>query len=138
MPGKEALLSGKENAMPDHVLLLLGAALTGLWGASHLFPTRGVVKGFGDISPDNRHIITMEWIVEGVLLIFIGALVASVTLIDHGSLVSQAVFTACVIGLLVMAAVSAFTGFKVKFIVFKLCPVIFSASAALIAAGASL
>ena len=46
-----------------------------LWGIAHLFATRAVVKGFGEISKDNKKIITMEWIVEGVSLIFIGTLV---------------------------------------------------------------
>ncbi len=124
--------------MADHVLLFLGAALTGLWGISHLFPTSSVVKGFGSISADNREIITMEWIVEGVSLIFIASLVATVTFIDHNAMVSNAVFVVSAIGLLVLAAVSAFTGFKVSFLPFKLCPVIFSASAALILAGALL
>jgi hypothetical protein len=62
----------------NSILLYLGAALTTLWGISHLFPTGNVVKGFGAISADNRHIITMEWINEGVTLIFTGVLVAVV------------------------------------------------------------
>ncbi len=124
--------------MPDHLFLFLGAALTALWGVSHLFPTRAVVKGFGDLSTDNRHIITMEWIVEGVSLILIGVLVAFVTFIDHAGAASQAVFIISAIGLLVLAAVSAFTGFKVNFLPFKLCPIIFTASAALIVTGALL
>ncbi len=124
--------------MPDHVLLFVGAALTGLWGISHLFPTKAVVNGFGLISADNRNIITMEWIVEGVSLIFIGALVATVALIDPVGNASKAVLVVCAVGLLVLAAVSLFTGFKVNFLPFKLCPVIFSASAALILAGAFL
>ena len=76
-------------------LLYLGAALTALWGISHLFATRGVVAGFGEISDDNRHIITMEWIVEGVSLIFVGLLVAVVTLADRTSSVSRAVYWVC-------------------------------------------
>ena len=43
--------------------LYVGAGLTALWGIAHLVPTKSVVDGFGDISEDNRHIITMEWIV---------------------------------------------------------------------------
>ncbi len=124
--------------MAQLVLLFLGAALTILWGISHLFPTRAVVKGFGDISADNREIITMEWIVEGVSLIFIGVLVASVTFIDPTSIASKAVFVISALGLLVLAAVSLFTGFKVNFLPFKLCPLIFTTSAALISAGAFL
>ena len=121
--------------MMDLVMLYLGGALTALWGIAHLFPTRSVVKGFGAISADNQRIITMEWIVEGVSLIFIGALVACVTFIDPVSAVSKAVFLLSAIGLFVLAIVSLFTGFKVNFLPFKLCPFIFTASALLILVG---
>jgi len=121
--------------MINLVLLYLGAALTALWGISHLFPTRSVVKGFGAISADNQRIITMEWIVEGVALIFIGVLVAIVTIIDPTNSVSKAVYLLSVIGLLVLALVSLFTGFKIKFLPFRLCPIIFTVSAILIVLG---
>jgi len=121
--------------MINLVLLYLGAALTALWGISHLFPTRSVVKGFGEISVDNQRIITMEWIVEGVSLIFIGVLVALVTIVDSSGSVSKAVYLLSAIGLVVLALVSLFTGFKIKFLPFKLCPVIFTVSAVLIVIG---
>ena len=121
--------------MINLLLLYLGAALTTLWGISHLFPTHSVVKGFGTISADNQRIITMEWIVEGVALIFIGALIAIVTIIDPINSVAKAVYILSVIGLLVLALVSLFTGFKIKFLPFKLCPVIFTVSAILIVLG---
>ena len=121
--------------MINHVMLYLGAALTALWGIAHLFPIGSVVKGFGTISTDNQHIITMEWIVEGVSLIFIGALVACVTFIDPVATVSKAVFLLSAIGLFVLTLVSLFTGFKVNFLPYKLCPFIFTASALLILVG---
>jgi hypothetical protein len=121
--------------MINLVLLYLGAALTALWGISHLFPTRSVVKGFGEISVDNQRIITMEWIVEGVSLIFIGVLVALVTIVDSSSFVSKAVYLLSAVGLIVLALVSLFTGFKVKFLPFRLCPIIFTVSAVLIVIG---
>jgi hypothetical protein len=121
--------------MVNLVLLYLGAAFTALWGISHLFPTRSVVKGFGTISVDNQRIITMEWIIEGVSLIFIGVLVAMVTIIDTTNSVSTAVYLLSAIGLLVLALVSLFTGFKIKFLPFRLCPVIFTVSATLIVIG---
>jgi hypothetical protein len=121
--------------MINLAMLYLGAALTALWGIVHLLPTGSVVKGFGAISPDNQRIITMEWIVEGVSLIFIGALVASITLIDPMGAVSKAVFLLSAIELLALAVVSLFTGFKVNFLPFKLCPIIFTASALLILVG---
>jgi hypothetical protein len=52
--------------MTDQILPYIGAGLTLLWGSAHLFPTKSVVRGFGEISVDNRRIITMEWLIEGV------------------------------------------------------------------------
>ncbi len=120
------------------ILLYLGAAIPALWGISHLFPTRSVVRGFGDISRDNKLIITMEWITEGVALIFIGLLVVAVTVFD-GSLVSSAVslvvYVLSALVLIVLAIVSLFTGFRINFLPFRLCPLIFSVSAVLILIG---
>lgn len=120
------------------ILLYLGSGLTILWGISHLIPTRNIVKGFGDISQDNRHIITMEWIVEGVSMIFIGVLVAVVTIINPETLVSTAVYILSAVGLIGLALVALFTGFKVNFFPFKLCPLIMTTSAVLILLGALL
>lgn len=121
--------------MQNHMLLYIGSVLTIIWGIAHLFPTKSVVQGFGDISIDNRHIITMEWITEGVALIFIGALVGVVTIVDPNHEVSTAVYTISVIGLIVLAMVSLFTGFRISFLPFRLCPFIFTFSAALIFLG---
>jgi hypothetical protein len=117
------------------ILLYVGAALPFFWGIAHLFPTKSIVKGFGRINADNRHILTMEWIVEGVFLIFIGVLVASVTFLDAGSMISLIVYLLSVIVLMVMALISLFTGFQASFIAFKLCPFIFALSAVLIFIG---
>lgn len=121
--------------MTRMLFLYLGAGLTTLWGVAHLVPTKSVVQGFGDISEDNRHIITMEWIVEGVALILIGVLVVAVTRIDPVSAVTRAVYFNCSIGLLTLAIVSLFTGFRVKFLPFGLCPFVLTASALLIVMG---
>ena len=120
------------NPMP----LYVAAALTALWGVAHLLATKGVVAGFGKLSEDNRRIITMEWIVEGVALISIAAFVAVATLIQPEAAVSSGVFAVAVGTLVALAVVSLLTGFKVAFLPFKLCPFIFGASAVLIAWGA--
>ena len=119
----------------DLILLYLGSGLTVIWGVAHLFPTKSVVQGFGEISIDNKRIITMEWINEGLALIFIGVLVVTVTAINPSNIVSTAIYFISVLMLLVMALVSLFTGFKVNFLPFKLCPFIFTASAVLIMIG---
>lgn len=125
--------------MINYILLLIGAILTMFWGISHLFPTKNVVKDFGEITQDNKYIITMEWLIEGVSLIFIGILVLVVTIVgDPENLVSKLVYWLCSIMLFGLAILSLFTGFKVNFIVFKLCPVIFTMSGILILIGSFL
>jgi hypothetical protein len=124
--------------MVNQILVYVGAAFAAFWGIAHLFPTMGIVNGFGKISVDNRHIITMEWIVEGVALIFIGALVGTVTFVDAASPVTRAVYWLAFIELNVLSIVSLFTGFKVNFLPFKLCPVIFTTASILILLGAYL
>jgi hypothetical protein len=119
----------------SQVLLYIGAIVTGIWGISHLIPTKNVVAGFGDISEDNRNIITMEWIIEGVSLIFIGALVGVLTYIGPFGELPRAAYAVVVAGLLALAIVSLFTGFKVKFLPFRLCPFILTISAALVFVG---
>ncbi len=121
--------------MLNEVFLYAASVLTALWGIAHLMPTKSVVRGFGELSPDNEHIITMEWILEGVALILIGVLVATVTAVDSTSTVARSVYVISAIGLLVFAVVSFFTGFRVKFLPFRLCPFIFMASLVLIVFG---
>jgi hypothetical protein len=75
----------------------------------------------------------MEWLMEGVLLIFIGALVVFVTLLAPDSERSAMVvyrMTATV--LVVMAGISQLTGARTAILPMKLCPAIFLTAAALI------
>ena len=117
------------------VLLYAGAALPLIWGVAHLFPTKNVVAGFGDISVDNKRIITMEWINEAVALVFISAIVFAVTLIDHTSMVSQAVYWLSFIALNTLSVISLSTAFKINFLPYKLCPVFFTTASILILLG---
>jgi hypothetical protein len=117
------------------ILLYVAGTLTLLWGISHLFPTANVVRDFGDISTDNKLIITMEWIVEGMALTFLGLLTIIVTKTDTESKLARNVYLSIVSMLFSLAIVSLFTGFRIDFLPFKLCPVIFSLSAILIIVG---
>jgi len=116
--------------------LYIASSLTALWGIAHLFATRGVVSGFGDLTPDNRRIITMEWIVEGVALVSLAGFVTAATVIQPEAAVSSAIYAVAIATLVALALVSVFTGFRVAFLPFRLCPVIFGVSAAMIAWGA--
>ena len=121
--------------MTGSLLLYLASLLLVMWGVAHLFPTRNVVTGFGDISLDNRRVMAMEWINEGATLIFIGALAAAVTLVDPESLVARTVYWLAIIMLNALSIISLFTGFRVNFLPFRLCPIIFTGSSVLILAG---
>ena len=117
-------------------LLYAGGTLPILWGTAHLFPTRAVVRGFGSITRDNRLVLTMEWIAEAILLIFVGVLVV-VTTARFGAEGPgpETTFAASAVMLLVLAAVSAVTGGRVDFIVYRLCAPVFTLAAALILVG---
>lgn len=117
------------------ILFYTGSVLTLIWGVSHLFPTRSVVRGFGKISQDNQQIITMEWILEGVFLIFIGTLGIGLTIIGPDGIAARFVFITCSVFLFITAIISLFTGFRVNFLPYKLCPFIFSTSALLFLIG---
>jgi len=121
--------------MINQVLLYAGSALVLFWGVAHLFPTKSVVRGFGGISRDNKRIITMEWIIEGVSLIFISAVVIAANFIDRTNAVSKAIYWLCFITLNVLSMVSLMKGFKIKFLPFKLCPVVFTIASILILLG---
>jgi hypothetical protein len=117
--------------------LYLGGALTILWGAAHLYPTRKVVEGFGRITRENRLILTMEWIAEAILLVFAGVLVVAMTArFGAGDAATQTTSAAAAAMLLVLAGVSAATGGRVDFLMYRLCAPIFTFSAVLFLAGA--
>jgi hypothetical protein len=119
------------------VLLYIGGALTIGWGTAHLYPTQEVVRNFGDISRDNQLVLTMEWLAEAFLLIFTGLLVVLLTAwFGADNAAARTVFALSAGMLLIWAAVSAVTGGRVDFIMYRLCAPIFTLSAALILVGA--
>ncbi|UCD19952.1 MAG: hypothetical protein JSU64_02110 [candidate division WOR-3 bacterium] len=109
--------------MAGTLFLYLGSGLIMIWGIAHLVPTRSIVKGFGVISKENTLIITMEWIAEGLTMIFIGLLILCVTLIsgsaNSGSVV---VYRLCFGMLVVLAVLSFFTGARTSILPMKICP----------------
>jgi hypothetical protein len=125
--------------MIDTILLISGAVVVAFWGIAHIFPTKGVVRNFGDMSRDNKLIITMEWVVEGINLAFVGLLVILVTIVAGADdSVSRLVYWS-VAGLLVILAVwHSLTGARTKAIPMKLCPWIFGSCAVLLVLGSLL
>jgi hypothetical protein len=120
----------------NEILLYAGAAIVAIWGVAHLFPTKAVVRGFGDISQDNRQLIRMEWMAEGIALIFIGAVVFLATAAGGpGDAVARIIYFASATASLAIAVLALFTGARTRIVPVKLCPVVMSVTAALILAG---
>lgn len=114
-------------------LAWVAAVISAAWGIGHILPTRGVVAGFGEITENNRRIITMEWVAEGLTLVFLGALVAVVTLVGgaHDPVV-RAVYVASAVMLIAIGAWTALTAARGGIVFFKLCPVVTGTAALLL------
>ncbi len=120
--------------MGSAVMLYAGALIAIVWGIAHIvIPTRSIIEGFGPISADNRRTLLMEWLMEGVLLVFVGVLVVLVTSgAPPMEQTATVVYRACAGVLLVMAGISQFTGARTAIMPMKLCPAIFLTAATLI------
>jgi len=112
------------------------AALVALWGVAHLVPTRVVVAGFGGISDANRRILEMEWIAEGLTMLFVAVLVVGVTLDGGaGNHVAVIVYRMAAGALTAIAVLTAVTGARTSVRWFKACPLLLSVVVALLLAG---
>ncbi len=122
--------------MDSSILLYIGSAIVVIWGAAHIAPTKAIVEGFGAISADNRRIITMEWVAEGLALCFVGLLVLVVALWGGiGNPVSAIVFGAAALMLIVIAVWTALTGARTSIVPIKICPAILTICAVLVFLG---
>jgi len=125
--------------MISDVLLYVGAGVITLWGIAHIVPTKSVVSGFGPISQDNKRIITMEWIAEGLTLCFIGLLVLFVTIWGEArNQASVIVYLTSAAMLVIMAALTSVTGARTSIVPIKICPFVKVAVAILFFLGAVL
>jgi hypothetical protein len=122
--------------MTSEILVYIGSGVIILWGIAHIIPTGAIVKGFGDISSDNKKILAMEVIAEGLTLIFLGAL--PILVIVNGnphSWDAGLVYLACGVMLLLMAFLTLLTGARTPTIWYKICPVVKTAVAILFIMG---
>ena len=126
--------------MVNDVLLYIGSGIIIFWGIAHIVPTWSVIKGFGEISPHNRRIITMEWLAEGFTLMFIGVLVVLVVALCDDSLACAARITyrVCAGMLVLLALLTLFTGFRTPIIPMKLCPAVKILAATFLILGSAL
>ena len=123
--------------MISYIILYVSAITVSFWGIMHLVKTRPVVAGFEPLTDDNRHVLRMEWIVEGVALVFVGALIAVMTGFQGPHAPGSAlVYAMSGSFLLTMAVVSVFTGARASPLPYKLCAPIFAGAALLVFLGA--
>jgi len=125
--------------MINETLVYIGSAIIIAWGVAHVVATGPMVKSFGDITQENRRILVMEVVAEGLTLIFLGALPLVFTVLSgpQGK-PADIVYLACAVMLLVMAVLTLLTGARTSQIPYKICPVIKTAVAVLFILGSVL
>ena len=119
------------------VLLYSASAILFVWGIAHIVPTPAIVRSFGKVSADNRKIILMEWVSEGLAMVFIGILVAAVEYRGGVDPVSPLVFKLCAGMVFVMALWTLFTGARNSILPIKICPIVKTVCATLTWIGAA-
>ena len=125
--------------MINETLIYIGSGIIILWGIAHIIPTGAIVNGFGQISEDNKKVITMEYIAEGLALIFLGVLPLILTiLVNSPGKAVDIVYLACAVMLLIMAILTATTGARTSVIWYKICPAVKTVVAVLFILGAVL
>jgi hypothetical protein len=125
--------------MTNEILIYIGAGIIILWGIAHIIPTNNIVKGFGEISADNKKILAMESIAEGLTLIFLGVLPILVTALGESqSLTTRIVYLANGVMLLAMAILTLATGARTPIIWYRICPAVKTVAAVLFIFGSTL
>ena len=115
------------------VLAYAASAILIAWGTAHLAPTRAVAASFGAISLDNRRILVMEWMAEGITHISIGLLVILATAIDGAAdSTTQLLYVVSAGILILLAALTSATGARTPVVWFRICPFVLGTAAALL------
>lgn len=121
------------------ILLYAGSTVITLWGIVHIVPVKAVVTDFGPVSADNKRIITMEWVAEGLTLCFIGSLALFITICGESrNPVSVNLYRASALMLIVMAGLTLLTGARTSILPIKICPLVKTAVAILFFLGSVL
>jgi hypothetical protein len=135
-------VSGESRAsmhrMANALVYVAGTALV-FWGAAHIAPTKAVADAFGHISADNRRILMMEWVAEGMSHISIGGLVVFTAGLEGSGGASAHLVYRVLAGVLVaLAALTEVTGARTPVVWFKVCPFVLTGAAALLLAASLL
>ena len=117
-------------------IIALGGGICVVWGLGHLMPTRSIISMFGELSVENRRILTMEWVAEGLTLVFLGVLALLVALAGDGGATARLVIRATAVMLVVMAGLTLMTGARTPILAMRLCPWVKLTAATLLLIGA--
>jgi hypothetical protein len=99
----------------DDYLFLAGGLIAAVWGIAHLIPIPRIIKMFGDISGENKRVLAMSWIAEGVALIFIGAVVClTVAIAGTENDATRVVTWSAAAAMFCFVGVNLFTGLGLK------------------------
>jgi len=115
------------------VLAYVAAGLTGLWGIAHVLPTRQVLAGFAPITVDNRRVLLQEWLAEAVTMAGIATLIVLVTAVGTSHTTTNLIYRIAAGFLVALALLTGLTGARTSVVWFKICPVVLTASATLLA-----
>jgi len=122
--------------MINSILLYTGSAIIFGWGIAHLIPTKAVISGLGQITEDNRRLLFMGWIAEGLTLCFIGILVFLITLLGKPEIAAaKIVYRASYIMLALLAALTSNTVARTNILPMKICPFVKMTAAVLFLLG---
>ena len=123
----------------NDILLYIGGGAIAVWGIAHIAPTKSILSGFGNVSRDNKLIIAMESLAEGMTLIFIGVLAMLVTgIAGSGGQAAHVVYLTSAGMLVAMAALTIATGARTPIMPYKICPFVKTGVAILFVLGALL
>lgn len=121
----------------NETLIYIGSIMLILWGIAHIIPAKNIIKGFGDISADNKKVLAMEIIAEDLTLIFLGVLpLLILTLGWPVSINGLIVYRAEAVFLMVLAVLTLLTGARTPPVWYKICPAVKTAAALLFLIGA--
>jgi len=116
----------------NFAILITASIICIIWGIGHIVPTQNIVRLFGGLTIENRRILVMEWISEGLTLAFVGVMIEAMALWGGGGDTSRLVLRLSAGMLLVMAALSLFTGARTSILPMRLCPAVKTIAALLV------
>jgi small-conductance mechanosensitive channel len=65
------------------VFLYIVGIISVTWGIIHLFPSKNIAFKYGKLMVENTQNLTMEWIIESIIMILLGLLILGLNIPDY-------------------------------------------------------